>query len=279
MICQSFYKRLFSFKTHKDGDNPTTWSEDEVPASQSALSTGSGKSDDHISMKVASDGTLFCAVKTGYNTVGFPLIALLVRRPSGKWDSMYEVSQRGTLPILIINEALGKIKVIYTSDSYGGDILYKESSISNISFCNEHTLIKGNYNYASSTKHYYSKDVIVLASNETSVVGVLATDDPTSKEPLASDCDIEKNERDFFAFPNPFVTHTTVNFSFPESQEYTLTLYDSNGAKVSQVSNNTAVGGELNQLTVDASTLARGLYILKLETINKVRAIKLVHER
>ncbi|WP_299701341.1 T9SS type A sorting domain-containing protein [uncultured Pontibacter sp.] len=271
--------KRWGFKTHKDGDDPTTWSEDEVPASQSALSTGSGMSDDHISMKVASDGTLFCAVKTGYNTVGLPLIALLVRRPSGEWDSLYEVSQRGTLPILILNEALGKIKVIYTSDTYGGDILYKESSISNISFCSEHTLIKGNYNYASSTKHHYSKDVIVLASNETSVVGVLATDDPTNNEPLASDCDMEDNGRDFFAYPNPFATHTTVNFSFPENQEYTLTLYDSNGAKVSQVSNNTAVGGELNQLTVDASTLARGLYILKLETSNKVRAIKLVHER
>lgn len=271
--------KRWGFKTHKDGDNPSIWSEDEVPASHSALSIGAGMSDDHISMKVASDGTLYCAVKTGYNSVGFPLIALLVRRPSGKWDDLYEVSQKGTVPILILNEALDKIKVIYTSDTYGGDILYKESSLSKIAFCDEYTLIKGLYNYATSTKQMYSKDVVILASNENSVVGVLATDDLTNTDPLLTNCNPDANERDFYAYPNPFATQTLVNFKLKETQDYTLTLYDSNGAQISQVSNQTATKGELNKLIVDATSLARGLYFLKLETSDKVRTLKLVHER
>ncbi|PVY39518.1 T9SS type A sorting domain-containing protein [Pontibacter virosus] len=272
--------KRWGFKTHKDGENPAIWSDDEIPASQSALNTGSGMSDDHISMKVASDGTLYCAVKTGYNTAGLPLIALLVRRPSGEWDNMYEVSDRGTLPILILNETLGKIKVIYTTDTYGGDIVYKESLISNISFCDEYTLIKGNYNYATSIKHNYSKDVIILASNENSVVGVLATDDLSKQGgPQSSSCNLDNVERDFYAYPNPFALQTTVNFTLTKEQDYTLTLFDSNGAKISQVSNKTATEGELNKLIVDATSLARGLYILKLETSDKVRTLKLVHER
>ena len=35
---------------------------------------------------VAADGTLYAAVKTSYDSSGYPKIALLVRRPNGVWD-------------------------------------------------------------------------------------------------------------------------------------------------------------------------------------------------
>src|SRR5690606_37094889 len=125
---------------------------DESPASQSALNVGGGMSDDHINMAVAKDGTLYCAVKTNYDKKGYPKIALLIRRPDGKWDNLYGVSETGTRPIVILNEKKGNLKVIYTSKEGGGDILYKESSISDITFSDTKTLITGKYDDPTSTK-------------------------------------------------------------------------------------------------------------------------------
>ena len=44
---------------------------------------GTGMADDHMNVAVASDGTLYAAVKARYDTGGYPRMALLVRRPVG----------------------------------------------------------------------------------------------------------------------------------------------------------------------------------------------------
>ena len=81
----------------------------------------------------------------------------LIRRPAGTWDNLYEVSQSGTRGIVVLNEAAGKVKVIYTASESGGNILYRESSTSSISFGSVNTLISGGtYNNATSTKQNYS---------------------------------------------------------------------------------------------------------------------------
>ncbi|MBD1397731.1 T9SS type A sorting domain-containing protein [Pontibacter sp. JH31] len=272
--------KRWGFKVHRDGDSPTSWSQDEVPASQSALSTGSGMTDDHMSMKVASDGSLFCAIKTGYNREGLPLIALLVRRPTGLWENLHEVSQKGTLPIIVLNEAIGKLKVIYTSQTYGGDILYKESLMSKISFCTEHTLIRGNYNYATSTKQLYSDNVVILASNETQVVGVIGTDALSGSDvSLACDVDLEPKNNLFIAYPNPFELEATVSFVLNRDSDYSLILYDSKGSQVVILKEGNAVAGETNHVNLDGSMLSRGLYSLKLQTTDGHRGIKLIHHQ
>ena len=168
----------FGFKYHVDGADPATWSADEVPASQSALSIGGGMADDHLNMKVASDGTIYAAVKTSYNdgSTGNPQIAMLIRRPGGTWDNLYEVSTSGTRPIVVLNEFSGKVKVIYTSSESGGNILYRESSTSGISFGSVNTLMTGTYNHATSTKQNYSGDVVIMAGTGSSLASVLATD-------------------------------------------------------------------------------------------------------
>lgn len=168
--------KRFGFKTHTDGADPSVWTADEVPASQSALNVGKGMADDHINMAVASDGTLYAAVKTSYDTKGYPVVALLVRRPTGKWDNLYEVARIGTRPIVILNEEQGRLKVIYTSNNSGGNILYKETATSSISFGSQLTLLNGTYNNPTSSKDNYNPDVVVLVSNNTHVVGVLASD-------------------------------------------------------------------------------------------------------
>ncbi len=183
---------LFGFKTHTDGSSPTDWSSDEMPASQSAISGLPRMADDHMNMVVASDGTLYCAAKTSYNTPGYPQLILLVRRPSGSWDNLYPVtiddgSREGTQAIILLNEVLGKVKVVFTTLTNGGFIAYRESSISNISFGETKILISSGgmvYNHANSTHNPYNPDVVILATKmDTSpyqVVSVLASDAASS---------------------------------------------------------------------------------------------------
>ena len=168
----------FGFKYHVDGADPATWSADEEPASQSALSIGGGMADDHLNMKVATDGTLYAAVKTSFNdgSSGNSQIAMLIRRPDETWDNLYEVSTSGTRPILVLNESSGKVKVIYTSSESGGNILYRKSSTSGISFGSVNTLMTGTYNNATSTKQNYSGDIVIMAGTGSSLASVLATD-------------------------------------------------------------------------------------------------------
>ncbi|MCD4831150.1 MAG: phytase [Anaerohalosphaeraceae bacterium] len=162
----------FGFRVHTDGVNPATWSTDEVPASQSAQSVGGGMADDHLNVAVASDGTLYAAVKTSYDTSGYPRIALLVRRPSGVWDDLYQVDTAGTRPIVLLNEAENTVTVVYSATTVYANIKYKQSATSAISFVSSHTLIDDLVNNVTSMKENYAGEVVVLASDGNSVKGV-----------------------------------------------------------------------------------------------------------
>ena len=284
--------KRFGFKTHTDGADPASWSADEVPASQSALDVRYGMADDHLNMAAASDGTLYCAVKTGYDTPGYPKISLLVRRPNGSWDGIYQVTDvEGTRGIVLLNEAIGKVRVVYTYDEAGGDILYKESATSSISFSNPITLISGNYNNPTSIKSTFSSEVVILASTGSEAVGVLATDGvaavSTSSTALATVApgsgapvgmpEIIQNE--LLAYPNPVYAMGTIRFALAEEGEYSLRLYDSKGALVARISEGSAKAGDLHAVEVDGTHLSRGLYFIRLQTAKGAKSLKLTVEK
>jgi hypothetical protein len=167
--------RRFGFKTHVDGADPTVWSADEVPASQSANDVvGLGMADDHLNVKVAADGTLYAAVKTSYDTAGYPRIALLIRRPNGSWDDLYEVDTAGTRGLVLINEAEDLLRIVYTSAEGFNNIVYKDSALSSISFTPRQTMMAAAFNDVTSSKQDWTDSVVVLASNSTnSIDGVM----------------------------------------------------------------------------------------------------------
>ncbi len=155
------HTQRFGFRTHVDGADPTLWSADEVPASQSALSVGGGMADGHLNVAVASDGTLYAAVKTSYDTPGFPAIGLLVRRPSGIWDPLYKVDNKGTRPLVLLNEPMGQLLLVY-SKSF--DLVYKQTPVNNLRFRQKRTLVPGRLIDVSSTKQNVSGDAVIIAS-------------------------------------------------------------------------------------------------------------------
>ena len=164
--------RRFGFRTHAPGAAPSTWSADELPASQSALdNVGLGMADDHINLKVASDGTLYAAVKTSYDTAGYPLVSLLVRRTTGRWDNLYSVDTVGTRPIVVVNEAQNTLMVVYSEDATD-NVVYRKSSLTNIAFGAKQMLIQGtlNVNNSSTTKQVADGDAVIVAANTNNVM-------------------------------------------------------------------------------------------------------------
>lgn len=165
----------FGFRVHLDGDDPAVWSADEVPASQSALDVGLGMADDHLNLAVASDTTLYAAVKTSFDTPGYPKIALLVRRPSGSWDPLYGLDEAGTRPVVVLNEVLGRLMVVYTSSEGYSDIVRRDSPTAAINLGVRQTLLQGGLNNAASTKQNYADELVVLASSSSAAAGIRMT--------------------------------------------------------------------------------------------------------
>jgi hypothetical protein len=164
--------KRFGFKVHQDGTAPNAWSSLETPALQWVTSVGGAIADDHLNLAVTSDGTLYAAVKTGYDSSSRPEIALLVRRPNGVWDNLYQVDTKGTRPIVVVNEAAGKLIVAYSPSDSGGDTVYKESPLGTISFSARKTLISGSNNNVTSTKYTSSNEIVFLAGSSSTARGV-----------------------------------------------------------------------------------------------------------
>ncbi|WP_034890963.1 LamG-like jellyroll fold domain-containing protein [Gillisia sp. Hel_I_29] len=234
----------FMFTSHVDGTNEASWTTIEAAAAQSALNSGFGMADDHLNLASATDGTLYAAIKTGYEDLNYPEIALLVRRPNGVWDDLYMVSNLGTRPIVLLDESTGKVKVIYSAHDGGGNILYKESPIANISFGSEKVLISGSYNNATSTKGNYISEVVILASSANKAVGVLASDGvftsipdtPTLNLPLAGEIDVVNAPTLSW---NSTLRATIYTLEVSESSDFSTLYYtQSNITQTSSVLNN-----------------------------------------
>lgn len=155
--------KRFGFRTHVDGTLPTLWTTNEVPAGQYAFNKVHGMADDHMHLSVASDGTLYVAAKTGYDTSGYAQIILLVRRPNGVWDAPYTVDNGGTRPVIVLDEVANRLVIAYTSKDGGGNILYRWSPLGTISLSPVQTLIAGSTNNVTTTKQEFTDDVVFMA--------------------------------------------------------------------------------------------------------------------
>ncbi len=157
----------FGFRYHADGTDPATWSAEENPPNPFG-NAGNGFADDHLNLAAASDGTIYAAVKTSFSTSGFPVIALLVRQPSGTWSSHAVDYGDATRPIVVLNEAEDMITVAYSKDIAGDHyrIVCKQSPASGIAFGCQMDLLSGDFNDVTSAKQNFTDQIVFLASDE-----------------------------------------------------------------------------------------------------------------
>jgi hypothetical protein len=158
--------KRFGFKVHQDSDLANVWSGDEIPGSQSALNVGHGMADDHMHAAVASDGTLYVAVKTSYDKNNYPKMGLLVRRPNGVWDDFYGIADAGTRPVIVLDEADNQLIIAHTTKEGGGDIVYNTSPLDVISFSPTKVLIQGKVNNVTTSKVISGNHAVFLADGK-----------------------------------------------------------------------------------------------------------------
>jgi len=156
----------FQFRYHLDSNSDgTDWEPIETAAA------GNNIADDHINLAVHSNGNIYAAIKTSESSAR---LGLLVRNSTtGNWASnIYTVNNGGTRPIALLNEAENKIYIIYTP-SGDGDILYKSSSLGNISFPSSASIIDNTDNYQdiTSTKQCFTDEVLILYNRNHSDIG------------------------------------------------------------------------------------------------------------
>ena len=266
--------KRFGFRTHDDGSPPTSWSVDEVPASQSALDVGKGMGDDHLNMAVSTDGTLYCAVKTSYDTPGYPSISLLKRHSGGSWDDLYEVSPSGTRGIVILKDAAGTLRVVYAAQEGGGDILYRESLSSTISFGPPFTLIKGSWDNATSAKNNYSSDIVILASDNTTIVGVLASD-PELTVALGPSPSLP-GEVSVSIYPNPVREILNIEFQSRPEQAFCISIADLLGRNYLTTPPK-AAGGKM-EIDLRSLQLSSGPHFLMIRSGKHARTIRFIKQ-
>ena len=176
--------RRFGFKVHRDVDCPTCGRLKKGRRSSRRENIGAGMADDHLNFAVASDGTLYAAVKTSYDSSGKRRSHLLVRRPNGTWDNMYSVDTAGTRPTVVLSEAAGKVIVAYAASEGSANIMYREISTATMSFGPRNTLIGGSVQDVTSTKQTVGNNVVFMASGGSTARSVLYSFDlPTTPPP------------------------------------------------------------------------------------------------
>jgi len=269
----------FGFRTHADGTPPATWGVNEVPASQSAAAVGTGMADDHLNTAVTSDGTLYAAVKTGFDTPGYPTIALLVRHPNGTWDDLYPVDEEGTRPIVLYEELTNTVNLVYTSEIGFHPIVWRQSPAASIAFGGRDTLIDGTWDNASSAKENVGTDIVLLAADDHDVTGVLCSYPPTAVAGLAPAGGVALRA----AWPNPFAATTTLAYALARDARVRLEVVDVSGRRVRTLADGIEAAGA-HATTWDGRTergdvASPGVYMVRLAAAGEVRTGKVLLAR
>jgi len=94
-------------------------------------------------------------------------------------------------------------------------------------------------------------------------------DDPFLQSPIPQEIALSQN------YPNPFNPTTTIEFSIPKAEHVTLKIYNLLGQQVLTLVSDKLTPGEY-KYTWDASHLASGVYVYKLEAGNFSNTKKLI---
>ena len=104
--------------------------------------------------------------------------------------------------------------------------------------------------------------------------GVNCTDAPRTPNALTENTKTETkpdaSQISIGAYPNPFSSFTNIRYVLPQESSVSLSVYSSTGQKISQLAEGRMSAGE-HQVRFDASKLAAGFYLYRLETVDAER--------
>jgi hypothetical protein len=142
-----------------------------------------------MKLVVNTDGTLYVAAKTSYDSAGLPRLILLVRRPSGVWDPVYAIDSAGTRPTVAVRAGTGDLVYAYRETDGAGPIRYRMlfDDGTSIQVGEEQTLIAGfgvanprAFNDVSTVRTPFNESVTFIASGSSRLGTAVLTIDPAS---------------------------------------------------------------------------------------------------
>jgi hypothetical protein len=123
--------------------------------------------------------------------------------------------------------------------------------------------IKSFYDGANTRILVWSQEGNSFTGNFMTVTGQIVSIDmataegqPVALEVLPTVFALEQN------YPNPFNPKTTISFALPTASDYTLTIYNVTGQKVTEFAGNASAG--IVEVDVDAASYSSGVYFYKL---------------
>jgi 3-phytase len=116
--------------------------------------------------------------------------------------------------------------------------------------------------------------MVVGATSKQSTTTAAAVLEDQQEEPLEM-----APEQELQAYPNPFSLQTSISFVLAETGAYTLSLYDAKGAQLRILGQGMAPAGERISVSLEDERLARGLYLVKLQTTEGIKTLRLLHTR
>lgn len=159
-----------------------------------------------------------------------------------------------------------ELYTIYVSEDGGEFIMWKEETT------DTSALFTGEdgktYEFFSRSVDWVENREELRGESDTQTKVQLATSvEPTAEVP--QQFELEQN------YPNPFNPTTTIQYGLPESGNVTMEVYDMTGRRVATLVNENQRAG-WHEITFDASNLASGMYIYRMQSGDFVNTRKLI---
>ena len=124
-------------------------------------------------------------------------------------------------------------------------------------------------------------NAVVFATNNSSTTSMFVEAVYVNKEAMTVSKEVEKTDIPaVFAldqnYPNPFNPSTNIRFSLPQASNVTLAVYDMLGRKVATLINGEQMNAAYHTVKFDASALASGMYIYRIEAGSFVSTKKMM---
>ncbi|MDC8001487.1 T9SS type A sorting domain-containing protein [Aequorivita todarodis] len=88
--------------------------------------------------------------------------------------------------------------------------------------------------------------------------------------------DLESNQMEALIYPNPVIDKAILNYELQNSANVSIELLAVDGKSIEKIMNNTIINPGKNQIEVNLSNVASGIYLLKLTADNAVKTVKLI---
>lgn len=89
----------------------------------------------------------------------------------------------------------------------------------------------------------------------------------------------DENLTQIIAYPNPVRGNATISFSLDNDAPFSLDMYDTRGTKIRHIRDGVGEAGNIYQYDLDGSSLAEGIYIVRLVTGSRVHTAKVLVQR